>query len=977
MIVDAFTQAVRPLPRVFDPARAERAFEALGDSVAQIPDAARAVLATAFGSSPYLCRLALRDRQSLHELWNPGLEHVVAQATENASRAHEAADAMEAMVILRREKRRAALAIALADIAGVWDVDDVTRALTRFADASVGGALRFVLREAAGKSDRDPYTLESEAGLILVAMGKAGAFELNYSSDLDLVVFYDLQRFPFRKRGDARGAAVDIVRGLVRLLSEFTADGYVFRTDLRLRPDAGATQIAISTEAAERYYEEMGQNWERAAFIKARACAGDHVAGDAFLKTLEPFVWRRSLDYAAIEDIHSIKRQIHAHGGHGAIAVAGHNIKLGRGGIREIEFFAQTQQLILGGRDRSLRQRRTVDAIEALRARGLVSGQTVAELIDAYRFLRRLEHRLQMIEDEQTHTLPKSEEGIAHIACFSGFDDAASFSEALLTQLSRVQRHYAALFETSPPLGAATGSLVFTGVEDDPETLRTIAATGFGDPKHVARAVRGWHHGRVRATRSTRARELLTKLVPSLLQSLGASAHPDSAFAQFDRFLSRVPAGVQLFAMLLANPNLLHLLAGVMGSAPGLADHLARSPSMLDAVLDPGFLTELPSRAQLAARLQSELAPAGGYERLLDAARRFARDQKFRVGVQIIEGRIEPAAAGAAFADIAEGVIDGLLEPLQQELARSAGMIERGGFTVIAMGKLGGREMTASSDLDLIFVYDAPAETDSSNGPNPLPVPVYYARLARRLIDALTVPTAEGILYDVDMRLRPSGNKGPAAVSLESFMRYHGAEAWTWERLALTRARVIAGPEPLRDEIEAVIVTTLARQPDEPSLRQDARTMRDRLTAQFPAKDKWDLKFVPGGLVDIEFCTQYLLLLHARQTPAILRQNTVAALEGLLTHRFLDPADAADLLAAARLQMALLQVLRIAAAGAFDAASASEGMKILLARAGDAENFAALEIQLADVQSRARRVFEKLLPLELDCHPRESGDPDT
>jgi glutamate-ammonia-ligase adenylyltransferase len=962
---DAFAGCVRPLPRIFDPARAERTLEALDGAIAEIPAATRDVFASAFGNSPYLCRLALRDRESLHELWDSGSASVVEQSVLQAQQAHEAHNAGEAMAILRNAKRRAALAIALADIAGLWNVDVVTGALTRLADASVGGALRFLLRETACKAEmveRDPHRLEAETGVVLLAMGKAGAFELNYSSDLDLVAFYDAERFPFRKRGDARAAAVDLVRGVVRLLGETTADGYVFRVDLRLRPDAGATQIAISTEAAERYYEEMGQNWERAAFIKARRCAGDPSAANAFLKKLEPFVWRRSLDYAAIEDIHSIKRQIHAHAGHGAIAVAGHNIKLGRGGIREIEFFAQTQQLIVGGRDPSLRQRRTVDAMEALRARSSISDRTTAELADAYFFLRRLEHRLQMIDDEQTHSLPKTGENLSHVACFSGFDDVPGFSETLLGHLRRVQAHYAALFEKSPALGSASGSLVFTGVEDDPETLRTVVAMGFRDAKHIAHAVRGWHHGRIRATRSARARELLTSLVPALLASLSATAHPDAAFAQFDRFLSRLPAGVQLFSLLLAKPALLHLLSSIMGSAPRLADHLARVPAMLDAVLDPGFLTELPARRHLAETLTAQLDAAADHEAVLDAARRFARDQTFRIGVQIIEGRVKPKSAGEAFADIAESVIEGLLAKIEQALTASAGIIEGGCFGVVAMGKLGGREMTASSDLDLIFIYDAPPGVEFSDGPQPLPLPVYYARLAKRLIDALAVPTAEGVLYDVDMRLRPSGNKGPAAVSLESFSRYHATESWTWERLALTRARVIAGPARLREHIEAVIKATLFRKIEQSSLLHDVRSMRRKLAAQFPAKDRWDVKFAPGGLVDIEFCAQYLQLLHGWEAPAMLTQRTVSAIERLSVAGFLNDEDAQALLVAARLQLALLQVLRVTAAGAFDASNASEGMKALLARAGEAENFPALERRLAAAQTGARRVFEKLLP---------------
>ncbi|HEY0301139.1 MAG TPA: bifunctional [glutamine synthetase] adenylyltransferase/[glutamine synthetase]-adenylyl-L-tyrosine phosphorylase, partial [Rhizomicrobium sp.] len=539
-------------------------------------------------------------------------------------------------------------------------------------------------------------------------------------------------------------------------------------------------------DAAESYYEGMGQNWERAAFIKARACAGDPTTGARFLKAIEPFIWRRNLDFAAIEDIHSIKRQIHAHGGHGAIAVAGHNIKLGRGGIREIEFFAQTQQLILGGRMPDLRAGATLAALEALTARGLVTQETTADLTDAYRYLRMLEHRLQMIEDEQTHSVPRSAEGIAHVACFMGYADAAAFGAALTHQLETVQGHYARLFEREQDLTASEGNLVFTGVEEDPGTLGTLQAMGFREAVHVSGAIRGWHHGRIRAMRSARARELLTKLVPVLLPALAATADPDAAFAQFDRFLTNLPAGVQLFSLLMARPELLRLIANIMGSAPRLAEHLARAPHTLDALIDADFLHALPARAALDAQFAAALARAEGYEAALDAARRFAREQIFRVGVQLIEGTTNAGAAGPAFANIAQSVIAGLLPVVESELAETAGTIPGGAFAVVAMGKLGGREMTAGSDLDLIFVYDVSDSAEHSDGPRPLPVIVYYARLAQRFIAALTAHTAAGGLYDVDMRLRPTGNKGPAAVSLASFARYHAGESWTWERLALT-----------------------------------------------------------------------------------------------------------------------------------------------------------------------------------------------
>ncbi|HEX2760624.1 MAG TPA: hypothetical protein VHM27_08925, partial [Rhizomicrobium sp.] len=514
------------------------------------------------------------------------------------------------MAELRSAKRAAALAIALADIGGLWPLEEVTGALTRFAYACVQGALRFLLRQAAalhGMAEKNGAVLEATTGLTVLAMGKYGAHELNYSSDIDLVVFYDAERFPFAKRGDARGAAVDIVRGLVKLIAETTSDGYVFRTDLRLRPDAGATQVAISLDAAEAYYENLGQNWERAAMIKARPCAGDPETGAAFKEMIAPFIWRRNLDFAAIEDIQSIKRQIHAHAGHSEVAVAGHNIKLGRGGIREIEFFAQTQQLILGGRHPGLRTASTLASLAALAVNGTIAPETAADLTRAYRYLRMLEHRLQMIEDEQTHTVPKSEEGVAHVACFMGHDDAQDFRAALTGILETVQGHYARLFQRETDLADSHGSLVFTGVEDDPETLETLRAMGFGAPSQVAGTIRGWHHGRIRAMRSARARELLTKLTPAILKSLAATADPDSAFLQFDRFLSNLPSGVQLFSLFLARPEFLTLLAKVVGSAPRLATHLGRTPATLDALLDTDFLASLPDRAQLNANLGRQL----------------------------------------------------------------------------------------------------------------------------------------------------------------------------------------------------------------------------------------------------------------------------------------------------------------------------------------------------------------------------------
>ncbi|HET6224088.1 MAG TPA: glutamine-synthetase adenylyltransferase, partial [Dongiaceae bacterium] len=507
---------------------------------------------------------------------------------------------------MRLARRRVALTVALADITQTWPLERVTAALSDFADLSIGLAARHLLGRAAQAGDillpstEDPAR---DSGLVVIGMGKLGSRELNYSSDIDLIILYDPEKVQYRGSRTVQDFFVRITRDLVRMLQERTDAGYVFRTDLRLRPDPASTPLALSVLAAETYYEGMGQNWERAAMIKARAVAGDQAAGELFLRLLRPFVWRKHLDFAAIQDIHSIKRQIHAVKGFRDIAVGGHNIKLGRGGIREIEFFAQTQQLIWGGRNADLRQAGTCAAIQALVEAGRVQPQTAEELVAAYRFLRHVEHRLQMIDDRQTQTLPAAGPELDALTRFAGFASTDAFAEELMRHLGNVEDHYAELFEEAPSLGGP-GSLVFTGKENDPETVATLGRMGFADGASTSNIVRGWHHGRYRAMRSTRARELLTEIMPRLLEALARTSSPDTAFARFDEFLRRLPAGVQLFSLLHANPGLLDLIAEIMGSAPRLAEYLSRNAGLLEAVLVRGFFDPPPPPAGLARDLQ-------------------------------------------------------------------------------------------------------------------------------------------------------------------------------------------------------------------------------------------------------------------------------------------------------------------------------------------------------------------------------------
>ncbi len=953
----AFEALIRRRSQPFDEARAARTLESLGGHVGE--GASRALIAAAASNSPYLARALVQESDYIPQL----LAATPADSFDAIIRAAESAPAEtrgEMLALLPQGKRRAALLIALADLGGVWSLDEVTVALTRLADATLLRSLRFALREAQARGRLT--TLDAEApergtGLFFVAMGKYGAGELNYSSDIDFSCYFDDALLPVAPGVEPRELAVRLTQASVGLMQEVTPDGYVFRCDLRLRPDAGSTQIAVSTNAAEHYYETMGQNWERAAMIKARAAVGDVEAGAKFLAQLQPFIWRKYLDYAAISDIHSIKRQIHAHAGHGEIAIAGHDIKLGRGGIREIEFFAQTQQLILGGRIPSLREPRTIAALNALAERRIITCEAADELAEAYRFLRTLEHRLQMVEDEQTHKLPKTLEGLDNIARFMGFAETHAFEEELRARLTCVQSHYARLFESAPPLSEQSGSLVFTGVEDDPETIATLRRLNFSQPSAVAATIRGWHHGRVRATRSEKAREKLTALMPLLLQALGKTANPDIAFTRFDRFLGGLPSGVQVFALLYSNPRLLDLIAEIVGTAPRLADHLARRPGLLDVLIDADFARDRPTVERLRDSLFTLLRQAKNLEERLDVVRRWTKDQQFRVGLQLLRAEIDYAEAGRGFTDIADAAIVALAAIVDDAAIANHGRVMGGAMVVIGMGRLGGFEMTAASDLDLIFVYEHAEGAASSDGARPLAPSQYYARASQHLITALTVMTGEGGLYDVDMRLRPSGNKGPVAVSLATFENYQANEAWTWERLALTRARAIAGPPALRAKVEAAIHEALARAGEREKILSDVADMRLLLERERAAKTLWDLKEVPGGLFDVEFMIQGLQLIHATDTPEVLNVNTLVALDALEKAHAVNKKDAALLRGAAQLYQALGQVLRLAVEGEFDAADASPSLKALIARAAGADTFEAAEDRLGETQARTRELF--------------------
>lgn len=902
------------------------------------------------GDAPFLLELLVGDPAVL--------------ADEITKRAREAwRDPETAPTVLRQSRNRIALIVALADLGAVWDLDRCVTVLTGFADAAIECAASLALRQLHDEGVVrliDPERPQERSGWIILALGKLGGRELNYSSDVDLIVLFD-PKSPIILDEERIGKTyVRLTQALVQTLQEHTEDGYVLRTDLRLRPDPRSTAVAISVPAALQYYEALGQNWERAALIKARPVAGDFSAADAFLKDLAPFIWRRYLDYAAIADIHSIKRQIHDHRGHESIAVAGHNLKLGRGGIREIEFFVQTQQLIAGGRNPKLRGRRTLEMLDALAEEGWVTKKAAAELASSYRTLRTFEHRLQMVGDEQTHTIPDDPDALKQTARICGFKTVPGFEKTLRPVMETTQRHYSKLFEEAPTLSAAFGNLVFTGDEDDPETLHTLRAMGFSDPATVSGLVRGWHFGRYNATRSTTARERLTEVTPPLLEALAKSGG-DSAVVAFDRVLERMPAGVQLFSILSSNPALLGLLATILGTAPRMADIVTRRPHVLDAMLEPAFFGGVPSQDLLSEHLRQTMDQAKSYEEALDRVRIFGQEQAFLIGARILAGALDARRAGYAFTTLADLLAAEALRLASDNIAEGHGHIAGGRTALIAMGKLGGREMTAASDLDLILIYEFAKNAQGSDGERPLSGGPYFTRLTQRLVSALSAPTAEGTLYEVDFRLRPSGNAGPLAVRLDTFVAYQSTDAWTWEHMALTRARLIAGDARLVRTAEAAIGQVLLQKRNKAKLVADILEMRNLVEEEKEARGPWDIKLAPGGLMDVEFIAQYLQLLHASKHPQVLHTETEAALAAANDAGLLSRAHAEILLPALRLYQALVQIIRLCVEEPFDPEEAPEGMRALLARAAEMPDFATLEAHLLETEESVRSIFVEMI----------------
>ncbi len=872
----------------------------------------REVAARIVNHSPHLLQLLRKHPEVMVMVAQQGLNTTWDILLQEMQPCEDCTDS-ELMSYLRRWKARGSLLISIADLTQHWTPREVTQALSQLADISSQKAFAHLYASLVTSGTLNATENMGCDGLFMLALGKLGAQELNYSSDIDVLILFDASRLPYNGDEPPRRALIQLANRFIQSMQERTADGYVFRTDMRLRPDPASTPLVMSTDAALGYYESVGQNWERAALIRARAIAGDMVAAQRFLSQLQPFIWRKYLDFAAIADIESIKRQIDNRADVALGVLDGFNLKVGAGGIRDIEFFTQTQQLIWGGKLPSLRQHQTEEALLALADEGIVAEETAQRLIDAYWHLRRCEHAAQMIHDEQTHQLPSSGERWQHFSALLGYASVAQCQDNILDTLQCVYQLCRPLFQEHGKLSAETAdggegrrNLVFTGVEDDPDTLETLRSMGFQQPDTVSRLIRGWHSGNCPAMQTTRSRELLTELTPPLLAAFSNTRHPNSAISQFADFFQGLPAGVQLLSFFASNAFLLELTAKLFGDSPKLAEMLKLEPRLLDRLLTADLEQHVHFGAVLKREMEVMLSTSRGMEDSLMMLRQLHREYRFYIAVQLLTRRLSPDKAASYFSITAQTLLDGLLQITIQEFEAKHGVVAGGHCAFLALGKLGSGQMSFESDLDVIFVYD----WDHSDKADATPG-TYYNRLLQRLLTGASALMKHGRLFEVDLRLRPFGNDSPKATALDAFRRYYDETAWSFEWLALTRARPVAGNHALQQRLSHHIRQLLARPHDARQLAIDIMALREKIGQSYPRDELWNVKYHEGGILDLELAIQYLQLIHATRYADILTQRPLEALAALALHDAIEERVAHNLSACLTGLLAIQQWQRI------------------------------------------------------------------
>ena len=951
--------------RAHRPDQAEAGMDRLRDAAArQGRDALGAALDTPaggtffsflFGNSPHLSLLLQRDPELTQALVEQAPDAITDRLRGELASADPAMDRDELMTFLRRRRNRVAVIAAVYDCFGIRGVMDCAELLSDMADHAVRLTASHLLLDRVRRGDLEAPA-DERWGYFVLAMGKHGSRELNYSSDIDLIVMYDPDAVRYTGRRTLSDCFVRVTQDLVRILQTRTGDGYVFRTDLRLRPDPSSTPVAITVDSAMNYYERFGRTWERTALIKARPVAGDLTAGAAFLERLSPFIWDEALDFTSVEEIRSMSQQIHDFHGHGAVKAPGHNVKLGRGGIREIEFFVHMHQLAYGGRNRRLRGPRLLEMLATLDREHHIMPRETAALRDAYLWLRRVEHRLQMVNDAQTQKLPESDDGMAHVAAFMGLDSAAELVSRIERTADEVHDLYRTRFNV-PESEQDITAAILEGPDENPDAVAKLEAAGFTQALTAIATFRGWAEGRHASTGSERARAIIREILHEIVDAVGKTPDPDRALARLDRFLQNLPEDISFFSMLRANTWLLNLIAVVMGSAPRMADILGANPRLLQAVLDPSFFLPLPGRERLAQDLDERLEGRREAAERAGQVTAWAGDRRFQVGVQALQNLVTVDEASTSLSDVAAVVIDVLFRDAVARLQEKHGAAPGGGCAVVAMGKLGAGEMTFESDLDLLFVA-GPEAAGQTAGPQPIDARSFYRRAAGELAAHLRSRSTYGRLYEMDERRRPSGGGEPAVLTLDEF-RGRCDAAPAPDLMALTRAGVLCGEAAAAGAVTAAIRGALARPRETGPLLQAAAGRRAAAAAAHRSGDPFDLQHARGGLADLEVCAQYLQLRHAHESPQVLTKATAVCFEALGSAGIV-PEDEARLLAGAvRMQRTLQAMLRLTWSRGEPVSGAPATLRLKLAAALECDGFQALEQKLRRTQEAASAVIER------------------
>jgi len=821
---------------------------------------------------------------------------------------------------LRRFKYRQLLRVACRDLLGDADLTVTTEELSHLADVCLAEAWR--VSEAAAREEYGAPLDEGgrETGLCVIAMGKLGGEELNYSSDIDLMFAYgaDGETAGGRSGRVANGEFfARVARDLCEFIEAVTDEGYAFRVDLRLRPFGSAGRVALSFAAMEQYYQREGRDWERYAWIKARPVAGDLAAGKRLCDSLRPFVFRRYLDYGTLEAIRGMKTMIAREVERKGMA---DNIKLGAGGIREIEFIVQTQQLIRAGREPALQERATMGALARLAHAGHLDADAAQRLHDAYVFLRDTEHRLQMIADRRVHALPVDGVDRARVALGMGFADWESFAATLAAHRATVSKLFDTLVAFPEPLPGTPRAAADTLAED---AVRELRRAGYERPEEVDALLRGLRAGPAWRALSAEGRTRLDRLIPLLLAAVAPVPEPSATLARLIRLLETIGRRTAYFSLLIENPMALAQLVKLAAASPWTAEWIGQHPVLLDELLDPRTLYALPTRDALERELRARLEPIApdDLEAQMNVLREFRNGQMLRVAAADIGPGVAPETVGRQLATLAEVLLAQSLAFAERALVQRHGAPQDAngrtlGFAVIGYGKLGGIELGYASDLDMIFLYEDSAHGQTA-GARPIPNELFFARLGQRLIHILTTRSAAGVLYEVDMRLRPSGQSGPLVTSINAYRDYQRANAWTWEHQALVRARAVAGQPQLGGQFEQVRRDVLALARDPERVRTEVRDMRTRMLGARRSGDDFDVKHDRGGIVDIEFMVQYWVLRWAHDHPDLTRHtDNINILETLARIGLIDAAPARLLISAYRRYLSVEHRLKLMERGA-------------------------------------------------------------